>query len=74
MIENNQSKVKKKKLALVNIDEFKQQFFHTIEENDFRSAIETMAARQEIELDGEGMRLTEIGIDKCNKQNTAISV
>lgn len=32
--EYNQSKVKEKKLALVNINEFKQQFFSTIEEKD----------------------------------------
>lgn len=71
---NNKSKIKKKKLALVNIDDFNQQFFPTIKEKDFRNTIEAMTVRQEIELDSEGMRLTQQGIDKCNKQNTATSV
>lgn len=66
-------KVKRSKTSSFNIDEFKKCFFSSVKEGDFRIAIETMAIRQEIELDGEGMRLTQIGIQKCNKQNSAIS-
>lgn len=55
----------------IDIEYFRQEFIPDVKSSQaFRNAIERIATIGEIELDGENIMLTEIGISQCKKYDS----